>query len=277
MKTNSSFLRSLSSLIALFIVIIIATTACKKDENADLKPTPELPPQASMVMTFSDFTDIDTTFYKSTETFKNWGWSALNVTVWNAVITVTLAVPVTAFYESFKHEGIYNPTTDEWIWSYNFFVAGQIHQASLHASLVSSGIHWKMFITKNNAYDNFLWYEGTTNPSNTVAEWHFNEKPANPDEILLIEYQKDAQTNIEQIKYTNVNTASPGNGGYIQYGTNTTLDFDAFYTIYYIEEENIINIEWSRTMKDGRVRDELHFGDFEWKCWDTDLQDIVCP
>ncbi|MCD4697773.1 MAG: hypothetical protein K8S16_16230 [Bacteroidales bacterium] len=278
MKTKNRIALSSFSLIVVMAFLLIAVSACQKDENeTDLKPAPDLPPQSSMVMDFSDFTDIDTTAYKNTETFQNWGWSALNVTVWNAVITITLVVPVAAFYESFNHEGVYDPETDEWVWSYNFFAGGVIHQASLHASLVAEGIHWEMYITKNNAYNDFLWYQGTTNPANSTATWHFNEKPANPNELLLIEYQKDTQTSIEQIKYTNVDSTSPGNGGYIQYGTDTTLDFDAFYNIYLIEEENMTNIEWNRTMKDGRVRDEHHFGDFEWRCWDTDLQDIICP
>jgi len=278
METKNRITSFTYLLIIMMTLIIIASSSCTKDENeADLKPAPDLPPQSSMLMIFADFTDIDTTAYKSINTYQHWGWSALNVTVWNAVVTITLAVPVAAFYESFNHEGVYDPGTDKWVWSYNFYAGGVIHQASLHGSLVSDGVHWEMYISKNNAYNDFLWYHGTTNLANTTAEWHFNEKPVNPNEVLLIEYQKNTQTNIEEIKYTNVNSTSPGNGGYIQYGINTSLDFDAFYNIYYIEEDNMINIEWSRTMKDGRVRDEFHFGDFDWRCWETDLQDIICP
>jgi hypothetical protein len=263
--------------IVLICLLLFLMAACQKDENGtEIKQAPQLPPEASMVMNFDDFADIDTTAYKSGLSFQNWGWSALNVGIWNAVIKVALAVPVAAFYESFNHEGIYNTETNKWIWSYNFIAGGAIHQASLHASIVPDGVHWQMYISKNNAFSNFLWYEGTTNTANSTAVWHLNEKPANLNEFLLIEYQKDLQSNIEQIKYTNVNPSSPGEGGYIQYGINNSLDYNAFYNIYHIEQDNMLNIEWSRTMKDGRVRDENRFGDLEWRCWDIDLQDIIC-
>lgn len=276
MKTKKTFNSLNNYWIFLIAILILIMPACNKDN--DLKPAPDLPPQGSMVMSFSDFTDIDTTAaYKSTEAYENWGWSALNVAVWNVAINVTLAVPVVAFYESFKHEGVYNVSAEEWVWTYNFFAVGQVHQASLHASLVPEGVHWEMYISKNNAYGNYLWYQGTTNQQNSTAEWHLNENPSSPNELLLIEYQKDDQTNIEDIKYTLVKTESPGYGGYIQYGINTTSEFDAFYTIYLTEQDNTINIEWSRDMKDGRVRDMQHFDDFDWKCWETNLQNMICP
>ena len=277
MKTTHKIVLFSKSLVFMLALILVSSTGCQKDKNeSDLKPAPDLPPQTSMVIDFSDFTDVDTTF-KSTDTYINWGWAALNVNVWNVIKTITLAVPVAAFYESFNHEGVYFPQTDEWVWSYNFMAGGVAHQASLHASLVADGVLWKMYISKANAYNDFLWYYGTTGLTNKTAVWHMNEKPGNPVEILLIEYEKDTQSGIEQIKYTNVNPVSPGNGGYVQYGTGNSLDFDAFYNIYIIEHDNMINIEWNRDMKDGRVRDEVHFGDFEWRCWDTDLQDITCP
>jgi hypothetical protein len=277
MKATRKIVLFSKSLVFMLALILASSTGCQKDENTtDVKPAPDLPPQASMVIDFSDFTDVDTTF-KSTDSYANWGWAAFNGKVWNAVITITLAVPVAAFYESFNHEGVYFPQTDEWVWSYNFMVGGIAYQASLHASLVANGVLWKMYVSKENGFSDFLWYYGTTDFANRTAVWHMNEKPANPSEILLIEYEKDAQSGIEQIKYTNVNSTSAGNGGYVQYGTNNNLDFDAFYNIYVIEQDNMINTEWNRDMKDGRIRDEKHFGDFDWRCWDTDLQDITCP
>ena len=275
MKTKRQISALSGSLLLLFALTVINFTGCKKDD--DIKPAPDLPPQASMVMDFSDFAEADTTFLKSTDTYHNWGWAATNVLVWNTVITVHLAIPVAAFYESFNHEGVYDPNTGEWVWSYNFMAGGVIHSASLHASLSGDDINWKMYISKDNAYSNFLWYYGTTNLSNTKAVWHMSENPQHPNELILIEYEKNTQTTLEQIKYTNIKTSSPGYGGYIEYGQRGDQDFDAFYKIYVIEQDHLTNIEWSRSMKDGRVRDEIHFGDFDWRCWDTDLQDITCP
>jgi len=258
---------------------MIAISGCNKDEdNNDINdnPAPQLPPESSMVMDFS-FLDGDTAKYKSTMTYKNWGWAAVNVTVWNAVLTLTLVVPVAAFYESFNHEGVYDPETGSWVWSYNFN-AGGVHLAELHASLVPEGVKWEMFISKNNVYNDFLWYSGTTNLSNTEATWELNHKPEDPTPFLLIEWERDTQTGNSDIKYTNVVPGGVENGGYIFYGVNNSaIPFDAFYDIYSANYDNLINIEWNRTLKDGRIRDEHHFSDFDWRCWDEDLLDIECP
>jgi len=37
----------------------------------------------------------------------NWTWAATNVTIWNIVISVNLAIPVAAFKEALKHPGEY--------------------------------------------------------------------------------------------------------------------------------------------------------------------------
>ncbi|OQX78371.1 MAG: hypothetical protein B6D61_05745, partial [Bacteroidetes bacterium 4484_249] len=223
-----------------------------------------------------DFVNGDTSVYKSTMTYKNWGWAATNVTVWNAVITLTLAVPIAAFYESFNHEGVYDPATDSWVWSYNFN-AGGIYLAELHASLVAGGVKWEMYISKNNTYNDFLWYSGITNLNNTAATWELNHKPEDPTPFVLIEWERDIQNENANIKYTNVIPNGSENGGYITYGIENDSILDAFYQIYNKGQDNITDIKWNRTTKNGQVRDEKHFGDFEWKCWDENLMDIICP
>ena len=275
METKRKFSNAGMLFIFLISFILLTFSGCEKDEQTEIKPAPQLPPETSMVMDFN-FLDGDTSAYKSTMTYQNWGRAAFSVWLWNGIITVGLAVPVAAFYESFNHEGVYDPETDSWIWSYNFNANG-VHLAELHASLVPEGVKWEMYISKSNVYNDFLWYSGTTSLNNTEAIWELNHKYNDPTPLLLIEWERDIQTNNAEIKYTNVIPGGAENGGYIFYGTDNSSIYDAFYHIYNKGMDNLAEIEWNRTTKNGRIKDEHHFGDENWRCWDENWLDIECP
>lgn len=263
--------------ITLTIILLLPLSCKKSEETTETKPAPELPPQSSFVMDFNDFTNVDTTATKNTMTYHNWGWAALNVGVWNSILTIGLVVPVAAFYESFNHEGVYDPETSSWVWSYNFNAAGSVYLAQLHASLVTEGIQWQMYISKNNGFSDFLWYEGISNLVNTEGNWHLYESPESPAEILLIEWHRDIPNNAADIKYTNVKPEAPDNGGYIFYSIDAAEPYNANYDIYNATNDNLTEIEWNKTTKNGRVKDAVHFGNTDWNCWDENLMDNTCP
>jgi len=37
-----------------------------------------------------------------------------------------------------------------------------------------------------------------------------------------------------------------------------------------------MEINWNKPANNGRVKDEAHFGDQDWHCWDADQQDTGC-
>lgn len=275
-KTNLFTQTTTRYLLGILFVIALVFSSCTKDEDAAPEPAPELPPEASFVMNFTDFTEADTTAYKSSDSYQNWGYSAANVLVWNVVLTVTLAVPVASFYEAFNHEGVFDPATDSWVWSYNFVANGVAHLAELHASLVDDGVKWEMYISKNNHYTDFLWYSGVSNLSNTNGYWELNKTPQTPSDFLYIEWNRDPVNGTADIKYTNIIQGNADNGSYIYYGVNEQLPYNRFYDIYSSSKDNITNIEWHNVNVEGRVRDELHFGHFDWNCWDANLLDTDC-
>ena len=100
MKTLNNLSRQLTKTFPLIVILIILVpTACNKDDDIEEPATaPDLPPTASFIMDYSDFTDADTTKYKSTLSYHNWGFAATHFTVWNFVLTVTMIVPLAAFY-----------------------------------------------------------------------------------------------------------------------------------------------------------------------------------
>ena len=278
MKTlKNSIFHSSGLILVLFFLIVTIFIACNKDDDTVSGTAPNLPPESSFMMDFSDFTGADTTAaYKSGLSHQHWGWAATNIFVWNAVLTITFAVPVAAFYESFHHEGVWDPDVDAWVWSYNFMVGGVSHLAKLQGSLVDGGVRWEMYISKNNAYSDFLWYWGFSNGSNTEVEWHLNGNPQDLEELISIEWNKNYETGEANIKYTNVKAGAPEEGGYIVYGIANGEYYNAFYDIYSAQHDNLLEIQWHRTQKYGRVKDEFHFGTDEWNCWDEILLDVDC-
>ncbi|MEZ5084255.1 MAG: hypothetical protein R2750_12545 [Bacteroidales bacterium] len=273
MKTSTKLKNSHWS-IALAVVILFS--ACTKNDETIDKPAPQLPPETSFIIDFDNFKDADTTAYKNSLSYQNWGWAATNVAVWNAALTLTLVVPVAAFYESFHHTGVYDPDADNWIWSYNFYAGGALHLAQLKASLIESGVKWEMYITRNNAYSDFLWYTGVSALDNSNGYWLLNNTPQDPTSFIAIDWSKDVVNESAQIKYTNIIPDHQDNGAFILYGVENNNELDAFYDIYSVVNDNLMHIRWSRELAFGKVMDKFHFGDPDWHCWDEILQDVVC-
>lgn len=253
---------------------ILLTTGCKKKDE----PAPNLPPQSSFVMDFSDFSNPnDTLVPREIATYNNWGYSYGNVVVWQALLTVGLSVPVASFVESFNHEAVYHPDQDNWTWSYNVTVGMTVYEAELTGYLQSDSVVWEMRVTKGTEFAGFLWYYGTSALDETGGYWVIqeNEDLVNPKVFLRIDWNKFADSTAE-ISYTNIRPEDPQNGAYISYGT-TLNDLNRFYQIYNKAADNLTEIEWSSVNKNGRVKDPDHFADELWHCWDGNLLDINCP
>ncbi|NOZ45264.1 MAG: hypothetical protein GXO79_00625 [Chlorobi bacterium] len=256
MKTNKTFF-------ALLILLFISYS-CEKETE---KTAPELPPESAFVIDFSDFSSNDTITNKDNMTYINWGHSYFNVTVWNGIITLSMAIPIASFVESFNHEAIYHPSENNWTWSYNFNASG-IHEAELTGYIENDSAVWEMRI------DNFLWYYGRSQINATGGYWILNESKNQPNKLLEITWNRYSE-NEADIKYTNVKEGAAENGGYISYG-KTTNDLNRFYNIYNKGANNLTEIEWNSTDKHGHVKDIKRFGDELWHCWDSTLVDIAC-
>ncbi|MFH2095459.1 MAG: hypothetical protein ABIJ16_07135 [Bacteroidota bacterium] len=253
------------------LVLVIVSPGCKKKDE----PAPEIPPATTMVMDFKDFKDTSSVTNKST--YVNWLHSAVNVGVWNIVLTVTLAIPVASFYESFNHPAEYHHQDEYWTWEYSFNSWGT-HQAELTGFIEGDTVNWEMRI------DNFLWYYGRSHTNKSGGYWMLNESKTQQTALLRIDYQRNS-TGVSSIKYKNVAPASSthykNHGEYIEYGTVASAEYDRFYDIFLIDdnntsENNLTEIEWAFSDKHGHVKDPKKFGDSEWHCWDTTFADASC-
>jgi hypothetical protein len=249
----------------------VLPAACN-GRNSQSTP-PEIPPASTMAIDFSNF--MDGRQNQQVLPFANWSWAAGNVGIWNVILTATLAVPVAAFAESFNHEPqLMDDGT--WVWSYEVMVGGLAHSARLQAVIVRNQVEWEMFVSQEGSYQEFLWFTGVSNMSRTAGTWTLNKEPADPQDFVLIEWQRDEDDMPAEIKYTNITPQSEDHGSFINYGLVESGTFDAFYDLYGSAENRRIDIEWNRTTKVGRVTDSQHFGDGDWRCWNEELVDTTC-
>jgi hypothetical protein len=281
---NARFKRWVSALI-LLVLAFSMFAGCGDDDGTtccESKP-PEIPPLSTFLMDFSDFPSTSEAWaslagvegVEGATTKHNWTQAAARIFIWNTLITVGLAVPLASFIEAFDHEPV-RQTDETWVWSYNFYVSGILHLAQLHGKVEEDAVTWKMYISKQGAYSEFLWYEGESNLTGTQGTWTLNSNPDDPYPLVGILWHRNPDAGTADIKYTNIVPDGPENGGYIFYGITTEVPYDAFYDIYNRGVNNYTDIEWDRTSKAGRISDLAHYGDTDWHCWDGNLDDYDC-
>ncbi len=233
------FPKKIFTLLLISLVILVGMFGCQKNDatQPEKEKPPEIPPVSTFLMDFDAFPDTATTLLKSggslfgkTLTHQNWGWAALNVAVWNTLLTITFAVPVAAFAESFNHEPV-QQDDGSWVWSYSVTVGNAQYTANLHATLVAEGVQWEMYISRQNGFSNFLWYSGLSEFSGQHGTWTLFHEPNDPTPFLGIEWNRSISEGTADIKYTNIIPNHPENGGYIFYGIVNQTPYDAFYDI----------------------------------------------
>lgn len=258
-------------LAAIFACSIIIT-GCKKKEK---EVPPPIPPKSTMAIDVSNFGG--TSQKNVLDTNQNWNRAAFTVGVWNAILFVNLAVPVTAFIESFKHTPV-QLSDGTWEWTYSGWAFLQNYSAKLQGKTDGSQISWKMYLSVTGKFSNFLWFTGTSNTEGTLGTWDLNKDPDMPQPYIHIDWSRDNSLGTASVKYTDVlATDTVWYNGYVQYGLTTNSPNNAYYTIYKASTGSTTNIEWNTTAKDGRIKSHEWYSDDQWHCWNSSHMNIVCP
>jgi hypothetical protein len=278
MNKHKSMKKSNSGLLSLLLVIIIplAISGCKKDAS---HPAPELPPQSSFIVDFSDFSSnlkssAGLSDLKSTETLTNFQTAAVMVAYWNTILSLYTAIPVACFKEAFNHKASYT-SANTWEWKYNLSLGSKNISSQLQAVLLTDSVQWKMTISVTGdslSIDNFVWFTGTSRLDGTQGYWVLNESPASDNPLFVIDWTKRLDLT-KSVKYTYVKPDETATGNYIKFGTgDTTTTYNVYYILH--QERPIVfdtNIEWNSTSKAGRYNDIDG-----WHCWDTNRLNINC-
>lgn len=260
-----------TAIILTFVFFIgMVFNACKKDD----KVAPDIPPESAFVMDMSDFSDNPDNYQKTT--YDNYGFALLSVSVWHSLLTIRMAIPVASYIEAVQnHEAVYQ-SDQTWLWTYEFPVAGTSYTASLYGTVANDSADWKMYITKEGVYKDFLWYKGQSALDHSGGYWILYDSPLNNVEALEIVWTRQSE-GVGSIRYTDIMQGGESNGAYIYYGNdNTDGDFSHYYDIYNAGRAQLTEIEWDNITKAGRVKDSVHFGDENWHCWDAAFQDSDC-
>ncbi|MBX2941638.1 MAG: hypothetical protein KF860_04770 [Cyclobacteriaceae bacterium] len=253
-------------------------SSCSDDNEIGTPPgpAPEIPPISTFEIDLNQLPqDNGGRVGGRTNTMDNWGHAAIGIGVWNLILGVSTVVPVAAFKASINQtpEFIGNNT---WQWKYDFSVANVQHSAKLQGTLVSNGVDWKMLLSKEGAFTDYEWYSGHANAERTVGTWTLNFGPDENRPFIQIDWDRNINNTVADIKYTSIDPNAIGKGSYIYFGINEETLFNAFYQIFDKEHENMIEIEWNRSTNEGRVRNPNYFGNNEFHCWNAALEDVNC-
>lgn len=255
-------------------------SGCKKDKG----DPPVLPPSESMTIDFSNFSaqgkgDLSISVPKGTQT-SNWEFAAGVATIWNAIIYTTLAVPVYSYKMAINQTPAYLEDKT-WQWSYNVSLLNLTYKARLTGQIRTNDIQWKMYIAVDGTggYNEFLWFEGTSSLDGKSGQWILYESHSNQVPVIKIDWSVTGNT-VASVKYTYTKSGNSFKDSYIEYG-RTTNSLNSFYTIHYYNSTYLqfydLNVEWSSTAHNGRVKCLGHFGDTEWYCWDGNYINVTCP
>ena len=142
--------------------------------------------------------------------------------------------------------------------------------------MITDGVQWDMYITRDGSFDDFHWYSGFSHVSGTSGTWSLNSDPADATAFIDIEWHRAASGETYDITYTNVVAGAPEYGSYIEYGVSGDTPYDAYYNLFGAQGNNTTEIQWNRTTKEGRTRDPAHFEDSDWRCWAGNLDNMTC-
>ncbi len=269
----------------LLLMIFLSSflTSCKKDKDNP----PALPPEESMTIDFRNFESGNKSAVayssKGVEN-SNWEFAALVAGYFRTMVAGTLAVPV----YSFKLASGGAPVLIEdktWQWSYSVSLAGKTYKARLTGQIRSTDVQWKMYITGEGigGFPEFLWFEGTSESDGSGGQWILNHSPRFNEPALQIDWTLSGNTT-DVIKYTWIRSLGddrdpdPFKTSNIEYG-KLTGTFDSYYSIYFFNglAFSEMDVEWHSSTHNGRVRSISNFGDTNWRCWNGNLVNVICP
>ena len=270
----------------LFLVFGLSACGPEEEKDSDAETAPTLPPESSMVMDFSNLSESATAKLDgkslglgnellSHGLLTNYHYAAGHVLVWNVALWANMAIPVAALRESFNHL----PTRQSdgtWVWSYTVTVVNEVYVASLHGKVSGSNVNWSMYVTKEGVYADYLWFSGVSALDGTNGTWALNYSiaDATPTPLLDVSWQKDDTAGTLELRFTSkITNSGVSVGDYVEYAVTGGSPYDARYHISIAD--NLTEIEWNRTDKNGRVQDEGHYGALGWYCWDSLKADDV--
>jgi hypothetical protein len=290
-------------LLMIVVILMLSIAGCGENDSdgGDDDDAPTIPPAYTLAPDFSNMggnhaksaamdqvapaealklpeTEIGDPLIQASCPRDNYNYASTQVGFWNTVLWVTLLVPASSFVEAFNHDPE-QQDDDSWIWSYDVKVSNITYTAELHGAFVDGKVQWRMYITKQGGYEDFLWYRGTSNLPATEGTWTLKNNPTDKEDWISIEWSRNIANQTWQVTYTNILSDDQDEGSYIQYGITGNVPYDAFFDVC-DADDNCVMIESDTDTEEGRVMHEAFFGDADWHRWDAgpnhcDVDDVT--
>lgn len=257
--------------VILALSMVFTFSSCDKEPKED---RPDLPPQESLFMDFSDFNQQPGGKKSAPASIENALHAYLSILVWNTVSTVTLIVPVTAYgialQQTPEYLGDYT-----WEWSFSVPVGILQYKATLTGTrLNNEEFSMEMVIAPAlNPEEGVKWFDGVVRYDHTHASWNLYD--GDGIKLIEVEWNKDFETGEADLTYTYVEPGQNLSDSYIELAYMPEEFYDASYTIFLTSNSNETDIEWNKETKEGRVMDMARFQDDAWHCWDTNANGLV--
>jgi len=273
-------MKKLTSILLAIVLMGGLFWGCKKTDN---QVAPVLPPETSMTIDFSTFTEKSATIVTKNNLFV----ASSIANVWNLILGLNLVMPVSSFKLATKS----TPTflgENKWEWKSNFDAVGGPYKARLIGLVGSSDVKWEMYISKEglvNAFSEMKWFEGSSLLNGKSGHWTLNHSKEFLEPFLQIDWEV-VGTDIGKIKYTYIRDKNDDRSdefrksSSIEYGL-TTGPLNAFYNAHQktgVEVTSVsdINIEWNTTSYNGHIKSKNVFFDDLWHCWNEVGDDVDC-
>lgn len=281
-------MKSINKIIALLIITVSIFSSCNKDDDFQGQNKEiSLPPKESMDFSFKQL-DMTTKSGSEDSTMTTYYTAKGIVDFWRGATWLATSLPTAAFYTSFTQTP---EMTDDytWEWSYSVDDIGATYNARLVGVTDANyeTIAWTMYVSKDGigAYDEFIWFEGTSKTDNSGGSWILNYNQTYPDPFISLDWSASGDE-ISTVKYTFVREKDE-NGNAIDYsGSSITYgkqagELDAYFDVHYwvgvfTQAFVDVNMEWSTDNYNGRIKSEHHFNSTEWNCWDTNGYNADC-
>ncbi len=273
MNSLLSLKKSLGFLIALMVIVFSCT---ENDDGQQQGPEPVMPPESSMAPDMSMF-DGEGGETNRVNTIQNWTYAAFNVGIYSGILYTHLIVPVRAFKATINQEAHFNADAGLWVWEKNFEVPSRgTFSVRLTAEVNGTDVNWTGYVSKSGAFENFVWFDGTSKLNGESGNWNLYESPENPQVWLSNSWEIDREEGNGNTSFT-VEKEGNHQGSSITYSIENGADYDRKVLIHDVKVSNEIDVQWNKASKFGRVKSEAKFQDEMYHCWGNQLQDTECP
>lgn len=261
MKKRIELNRLLAILIA--ITLVTAIGSCDKEP---MNERPELPPLESLVMDFSDFSQLPAGAKGTAETYENFAQAFVTVQFWSWASLATVALPATAYAHALQQDPEYLGD-HTWEWSFGLDLQEESYEVVLTGERINNAEFSMEMVIYSTAQpeQGMKWFDGVVRYDHTHAEWNLYGEGG--VKMLEAVWNKNYETEAGDLTYTYVEPDQEETGSSIIYSYMPEEVYDASFSISLSDGMTVI--EWNTTTLGGRIQDESKYGDTAWHCWES--------